>query len=93
MQLAASEALDLSREPKSMHDLYGTDDAEAGIHARQLLLARRLAERGVRFVQVLLNGQLRRTSPAIATWHAARMALPRRYSRISANAACSMTRW
>jgi uncharacterized protein (DUF1501 family) len=57
MQIAASEALDLSREPKSMHDLYGTDDAEAGIHARQLLLARRLVERGVRFVQVLLNGQ------------------------------------
>ena len=57
MQLAATDALDLSREPKSMHDLYGTGDAEAGIHARQLLLARRLSERGVRFVQVLLNGQ------------------------------------
>lgn len=57
MQLAATEALDLSREPKSMHDLYGTDDAESGIHARQLLLARRLSERGVRFVQVLLHGQ------------------------------------
>jgi uncharacterized protein (DUF1501 family) len=57
MQLAASEALDLSKEPASMHALYQTDDAEAGIHGRQLLLARRLAERGVRFVQVLLNGQ------------------------------------
>lgn len=57
MQLAASEALDLSREPQAMHELYGTNDPEAGIHARQLLLARRLVERGVRFVQVLLNGQ------------------------------------
>lgn len=57
MQLAASEALDLTKEPASMHALYQTDDAEAGIHGRQLLLARRLAERGVRFVQVLLNGQ------------------------------------
>ena len=57
MQIAASEALDLAREPQSMHDLYGTSDPEAGIHARQLLLARRLVERGVRFVQVLLNGQ------------------------------------
>jgi len=57
MQLAATDALDLSREPRSMHDLYGTGDEEAGIHARQLLLARRLSERGVRFVQVLLNGQ------------------------------------
>ncbi len=57
MQLAASEALDLSREPKHVHAAYGTEDAEAGIHARQLLLARRLLERGVRFVQVLHNGQ------------------------------------
>jgi uncharacterized protein (DUF1501 family) len=57
MQLEASEALDLSREPQSMHDLYRTADAEAGIHGRQLLLARRLLERGVRFVQVLHEGQ------------------------------------
>ncbi len=57
MQIAASDALDLSREPQSMHELYGTGDPESGIHARQLLLARRLVERGVRFVQVLLNGQ------------------------------------
>ncbi len=57
MQLAASEALDLSREPKHIHAAYGTEDAETGIHARQLLLARRLLERGVRFVQVLHEGQ------------------------------------
>ncbi len=57
MQLAASKALDLSLEPKHVHEAYGTDDADAGIHARQLLLARRLLERGVRFVQVLHEGQ------------------------------------
>jgi hypothetical protein len=57
MQLAASDALDLSHEPQSVHDAYGTGDAEEGIHGRQLLLARRLLERGVRFVQVLHNGQ------------------------------------
>ncbi|MBM3736397.1 MAG: DUF1501 domain-containing protein [Acidobacteria bacterium] len=57
MQVAAAEAMDLSREPAPMHALYGTEDAEAGVHARQLLLARRLIERGVRFVQVLHNGQ------------------------------------
>jgi hypothetical protein len=57
MQLSASQALDLSAEPKHVHAAYGTDDAEAGIHARQLLLARRLLERGVRFVQVLHEGQ------------------------------------
>ncbi len=57
MQVTASDAMDLSREPRAMHDLYQTEDAEAGIHGRQLLLARRLIERGVRFVQVLHNGQ------------------------------------
>jgi hypothetical protein len=57
MQLSASEALDLSREPQHVHAAYGTGDAETGIHGRQLLLARRLLERGVRFVQVLHNGQ------------------------------------
>ena len=57
MQLAASQALDLSREPKQVHEAYGTDDADTGIHARQLLLARRLLERGVRFVHVLHEGQ------------------------------------
>ncbi|MFN7925986.1 MAG: DUF1501 domain-containing protein [Bryobacteraceae bacterium] len=57
MQLAATEALDISREPRAMHELYKTDDADAGVHGRQLLLARRLLERGVRFVQVLLSDQ------------------------------------
>lgn len=57
MQLEATEVLDLSREPKSMHALYQTEDPEAGIHGRQLLLARRLLERGVRFVQVLHKDQ------------------------------------
>jgi hypothetical protein len=57
MQLAASDAVDLSREPAQMHAAYGTEDAESGMHARQLLLARRLLERGVRFVQVLHEGQ------------------------------------
>ena len=52
MQLAASEALDLSREPKHVHAAYGTEDAEAGIQ-RGNCSARRLLERGVRFVQVL----------------------------------------
>lgn len=57
MQLAATEALDLSREPKKVHEAYGTGAEDTSIHGRQLLLARRLLERGVRFVQVLHNGQ------------------------------------
>ncbi len=47
MQTEASEAFDVSREPKHILDAYGR-----GEQARSLLLARRLIERGVRFVQV-----------------------------------------
>ncbi|HUY32236.1 MAG TPA: DUF1501 domain-containing protein [Pirellulales bacterium] len=47
MQTEATEAFDVSREPKHILDMYG-----AGVHARQTLVARRLVERGVRFVQL-----------------------------------------
>jgi hypothetical protein len=47
MQMEASDAFDVSKEPKPIRDLYGP-----GVHARQLLIARRLLEKGVRFVQV-----------------------------------------
>jgi len=52
MQMAAPEALDLSREPDKIHKLYGLDRPECATFARQCLLARRLVERGVRFVQI-----------------------------------------
>jgi hypothetical protein len=57
LQLSAPEVGDLSRETAATHTAYGTDDAnktKAGF-ARNCLLARRLLERGVRFVQ-LFNG-------------------------------------
>jgi hypothetical protein len=47
MQRDAEEAFDLTREPQHIRDLYGP-----GVHARQLLIARRLLEKGVRFIQV-----------------------------------------
>jgi len=47
MQAEAAEAFDVSREPQHVLDAYGP-----GTQARQLLIARRLLERGVRFVQV-----------------------------------------
>ena len=47
MQIEAAEAFDLRREPKHIHEMYGT-----GVHARQTLIARRLVERGVRYVQL-----------------------------------------
>src|SRR5438105_1158780 len=57
MQLSAVEVADLSRESKATRELYGVNDAnklKAGF-ARNCLFARRLIERGVRFVQ-LFNG-------------------------------------
>lgn len=53
MQLAAASELDLSDETKETGRLYGLDDPETAPYGRQLMLARRLVERGVRFVQVL----------------------------------------
>ena len=47
MQMDATDAFDVSREPKHVLDAYGT-----GVQARQILIARRLVERGVRFVQL-----------------------------------------
>jgi hypothetical protein len=47
MQMAATDAFDVEREPKAVREMYGNS-----IHGRQLLIARRLIERGVRFVQV-----------------------------------------
>lgn len=47
MQMDASDAFDVSREPKYIREMYGE-----GTQARQILIARRLIERGVRFVQV-----------------------------------------
>jgi hypothetical protein len=54
MQLSAPEVSDLSRESKAIHDQYGTGDNNAlkAAYARNCLLARRLLERGVRFVNL-----------------------------------------
>jgi len=47
MQMDATDAFDLGREPAYLRDLYGR-----GVHGRQTLIARRLLERGVRYVQL-----------------------------------------
>lgn len=52
MQREAPEAFDISRESESTHKLYGTDQPATELFGRQCLLARRLVERGVRFVQL-----------------------------------------
>ncbi|WP_309710482.1 DUF1501 domain-containing protein [Armatimonas sp.] len=57
MQLAAPEALEIASEPQAIRDLYGIDKKECGHFARQCLMARRLVERGVRFVQIYSGGE------------------------------------
>jgi uncharacterized protein (DUF1501 family) len=52
MQAAVPEAVDLGRETEATRKLYGLDDPVAGKFAADCLIARRLVERGVRFVQV-----------------------------------------
>jgi hypothetical protein len=56
MQMAAPEALDVGREPEAVRKLYGLDDKRCAHFARQCLMARRLVERGVRFVQIYSGG-------------------------------------
>lgn len=58
MQTAATEALDLSRETKATHAMYGLDDKATAEYGSRCLIARRLIERGVRFVQVYTANQL-----------------------------------
>jgi hypothetical protein len=53
MQTAVPDLYDLSRESKATHALYGLDDPKTAVFGRQCLLARRLSERGVRFVELL----------------------------------------
>ncbi len=57
MQVAAKEALDVESEPEHVKKLYGLDNPVSADYGRRCLIARRLVERGVRFVQVLNNGQ------------------------------------
>lgn len=56
MQQAAPETLDLATEPEHIQKLYGIGDEKCDHFARQCLMARRLVERGVRFVQIYSGG-------------------------------------
>jgi hypothetical protein len=72
MQTAAKEALDISTEPAHILRLYGLDQDATREYGARCLIARRLVERGVRFVQIFLGGQpwdshstIRQSLPAI----------------------------
>ena len=56
MQSAAPASLDIDSEPAHIHRLYGLDNSQCNHFGRQCLMARRLVERGVRFVQIYSGG-------------------------------------
>ncbi len=56
MQTSVPEVTDLSAEPDSIFEEYGADSRTPGTYAANCILARRLAERGVRFVQLFHRG-------------------------------------
>ncbi|MCB1019214.1 MAG: DUF1501 domain-containing protein [Acidobacteria bacterium] len=56
MQASVPELTDLDDEPESTWKLYGEDARKPGTYARNCLVARRLAERGVRFIQLFHRG-------------------------------------
>jgi hypothetical protein len=65
MQSHAPEAVDLSKEPEATRRMYGVDQPHTADFGTRLLLARRMVERGVRFVQVYSGG-----GPLITQWDA-----------------------
>ncbi|MFZ4781404.1 MAG: DUF1501 domain-containing protein [Armatimonadaceae bacterium] len=56
MQSSAPEATDLSKEPEHIQKMYGLDNPRSAAFGRQCLMARRLVERGVRFIQIYSGG-------------------------------------
>jgi hypothetical protein len=62
MQTSVPELIDTSKEPEHIFQLYGPDAKKPGTYAANCLLARRLIERGVRFVQLFHRGWDQHTS-------------------------------
>ena len=58
MQLKATDALDISQETRATQKAYGIGETKTDNYARRCLMARRLVERGVRFVQLYTRGQM-----------------------------------
>lgn len=56
MQATAPEATDLSKENEATKEMYGLNDPRSEVFGRQCLMARRLVERGVRFIQLYSGG-------------------------------------
>ena len=67
MQLSASDALDISRESEATRELYGIGREPTDSYGRRCLIARRLVERGVRFVQLYINAHIWDNHTALAS--------------------------
>lgn len=67
MQLAATDALDISRESRALQEMYGIGKQPTDSYGRRCLIARRLVERGVRFVQLYINAQIWDNHTGLAT--------------------------
>ena len=68
LQLSAPEAVDLTRETAETQALFALDDKDIGPFGRQCLLARRLVERGVRFVQIFCGAENTSSKPIRPNW-------------------------
>ncbi|MCH2201819.1 MAG: DUF1501 domain-containing protein [Fuerstiella sp.] len=58
MQLEAADVLDISQESQATLKAYGVGNKTTDSYARRCIMARRMVERGVRFVQLYINGQI-----------------------------------
>jgi hypothetical protein len=58
LQMEATDALDINMESKETLEMYGVGQEPTDSYARRCIMARRLVERGVRFVQLYINGQI-----------------------------------
>jgi uncharacterized protein DUF1501 len=58
MQVTATDALDLSQESEQTKEMYGLNQEMTASYGKRCLMARRLVERGVRFVQIYIEGQI-----------------------------------
>lgn len=67
MQISATDALDLSQESAATIEMYGIGSEPTDSYGRRCLIARRLIERGVRFVQLYIDGQIWDNHNALAT--------------------------
>ncbi|MFP6621395.1 MAG: DUF1501 domain-containing protein [Pirellulaceae bacterium] len=57
MQLAATDAMNVTRETAATQAMYGLDNSVTSSYGKRCLMARRLVERGVRYVQIMMKGQ------------------------------------